>query len=239
MTGYMITTGEGHLADATLVQLLDDEPLWPAGARDHLHSCDGCTERLRRLRKAAGLLHDSLVDVVIPDIQLRREARSRRPLVISLPIAAAATFLILASAAAATPSVRNWILGSISRSAAPATVSSAPLIAATPVAAGIVASFAPADTVLVIRVERRQSRGVIELDAAPGDRVSAQAIGGTAAEEMVVLPGELRIANATTSTTDYRIRVPASVRIVRVILSGSEVAVVRNQGNLRRRIELR
>jgi hypothetical protein len=105
--------------------------------------------------------------------------------------------------------------------------------------AGIIASFAPSDTVLVVRIERHQLRGVLELDATAGDRVSAQAIGGTAAEELLVLPGELRIANAPTSSGDYRIRVPASVRVVRVVLEGGEVVVVRNQENLRRRIELR
>ena len=238
MTGYMITTGDGHLADAVLMQLLDGEELSPAGARDHLLACDSCSERLGLLRKAGDLLHGSLLDVAMPDIALRHDGQRRRPWVISFPMAAAATFLIIASAAAATPAVREWILRGISRSTPPATTPSAPPDATAPIATGVIASFAPTDTVLLIRVERRQRQGGLELDASASDRVSAQAIGG-GAEELVVLPGELRIANTATSSADYRIRIPASVRVVRVVVGGQQVAVVRSSAEMHRRVELR
>jgi hypothetical protein len=54
-----------------------------------------------------------------------------------------------------------------------------------------------------------------------------------------VLPGQLRIANLRTSTADYRITVPLSIRVVRVRVDGDEVAVIRTDSRLHRRIELR
>lgn len=235
MSGYMIPVGGRHLGDETLLQLLDGAHA-SSDARAHLSGCGDCSSRFAALEKASALLRASLPDVPMPRIDLRA-VRRRRPWIISLPVAAAASFVLLASAAAATPPIRRWILRQVSGDA-PAAVESPPRVA-TPTArsAGVVASFAPADT-LFIRVDRRQADGAILLDVAPGDRVSAQTIGGTT-EEMIVLPGQLRIANGAASTGDYRITVPPSVRVVHVLIGGDEAAVIRNETGLHRRIELR
>ena len=237
MTAYTITTGEGHLADAELMQLLDGEST-PDAARDHLGACGDCQDRLGRLRKAADLLRASLVDVPMPDLSLSH-ARARRPWLISLPVAAAATVVILASAAAATPAIRGWIL----RRMAPPTPSASVPITPPPApvstaGGGVIASFVPTDTTLTIRLDRRQTRGAIELMASATRRISVQALGPEVAQEILVLPAALRIVNMTTAGS-YRIALPASVRTVRVIVGGDEVAVVRNEPGLNRRIELR
>ena len=121
--------------------------------------------------------------------------------------------------------------------AAPATVT--PPVTATPSRdAGLVASFAPGDTTLVIRVDRRQRTGTLTLAAAPGDRVSAQTTNGSNGEELFVTPTQIRIANDVGSVADYRITLPASVRVIRVLIAGVEVTV-RNDANLDRRLLLR
>jgi hypothetical protein len=102
-----------------------------------------------------------------------------------------------------------------------------------------VASFVPTDTALVIRFNQRQSRGALLLKVADSDRISAQAVGGTAAEEMVVLPGQLRVVNTSSSVADYRVTVPTSVRAVRVMIGDSEIVVLRTTSGLERRIGLR
>lgn len=236
MTGYIVTTGEGHLADGTLMELVDGAT--SAEARAHLANCDDCRERFGGLQRAAALLRTSLPDVPMPDIALRRST-PRRPWLIPVPIAAAATFVVLASAAAATPPVREWIRSRLA-GAPPvlAPVSHPPAAPTSAKTAGIVASFVPTDTTLIIRVDRRQAAGAIVLDRGPGERISAQAIGGTSAEGLLVLPGQLHISNAMTSSADYRISVPLSIRVVRVIIDGREVAIVRGEF-VRRRIDLR
>ena len=235
MSGFVIPVGGGHLADELLMQLLDGTSA-PAEARDHLSGCQDCSTRYTALENASALLRASLPDVPMPRLDLRA-ARRRRPWVISVPMAAAATFVLLASAAAATPPLRHWILRQVSPDPAPV-VESQPVPVATR-AAGVIASFAPSDTTLVIRVDRSQSSGFLEIDAAAGDRVSAQAIGGGATEEMIVLPGQLRIANGRASTADYRITVPLSVRALRVLIDGDDFVVIRTDSILHRRIDLR
>ena len=236
MSGFVITIGDGHLADELLLQLLDGM-LSPTEAHDHLSGCRECSSRYEALERASVLLRSSLPDVPMPRIDWR--AGHRRPRwVISVPMAVAATLVVLASAAAATPPIRHWILRQVSGEPAPAVRE----IPANPVpspaqATGVIASFAPTDSTLVVRFDRSQPRGSIEIEAAPGNRVSAQAVGG-ASEEMIVLPGQLRIANTEASTADYRITVPLSVRVLRVVVGGDEVAVIRTEPKLHRRIDL-
>jgi hypothetical protein len=238
MSGYSITSGGGHLDDAIIMQLLDREPGSPAGAPEHLESCAACADRMGVLRRAAEALSAGLPDVAMPPLSL--VAPRRRAWLLSFPMVAAASLVVLASAAAATPPVREWVLRQFAPDA-PVTPPPTTTPATTPATsgAGIVASFAPTDTMFVIRVDRRQAVGAVELSVTAGDRISAQAFGGTAAEELVVLPGQLRVVNTAASVADYRVQVPASVRIVRVFIGDREVAVVRVSADLHRRLDLR
>ena len=240
MSGYQIVTG-GHLGDAVLMQLVDQEPAIPTEAREHLGVCEGCTARLNRLRHAGEMLRGALPDVQLPRMDFAEPKPRRRIWLVPIPIAAAATLVILASAAAATPPVRAWIMRQLSPEPTISPGATPPVIVPAPGTgnAGIIASFAPTDTSLVIRFDRRQSLGALDLSVAGADRISAQAIDGTAAEELVVLPGELRVINTATSVANYRVTVPLSVRTVKVLVGSTELAVLRVTSGLERRIDLR
>jgi hypothetical protein len=240
MSGYQIVTGD-HLADGLLLQLIDQQPEAPADARRHLDACAHCASRLDKLRDAGTLFRSALPDVAMPDIVLARPKSRRAARLMPVPLAVAATLVVLASAAAATPPVRAWIMRYLAPEPAVATVTTPPSTAPVPAtrSSGIIASFAPTDTSLIIRFDRRQARGTLELTVAGADRISAQAIDGTSAEELFVLPGQLRVVNTTTSVASYRVTVPTSVRTIRVLLGTSEVAVLRTTSGLERRIDLR
>jgi hypothetical protein len=240
MSGYQIVTG-GHLGDAVLMQLIDQEPATPAEAREHLGLCESCAARLKQLREAGGMLRAALLDVAMPRLDFAGAKIRRRIWLMPIPIAAAATLVVLASAAAATLPVRAWIMRHLSPEPTTSTPVTPPVTtsALVGVKAGIIASFAPTDTSLVIRFDRRQSSGALDLSVTGTDRISAQAIDGAAAEELVVLPGELRVVNAATSVANYRVTIPLSVRAVRVVVGTTEVAVLRVTSGLERRIDLR
>jgi hypothetical protein len=240
MSGYQIVTG-GHLDDGLLLQLIDQEPGMPADARAHLGACDECASRLSKLRGAGAMLRAALPDIAMPDIALARPKLRRAAWLMPVPLAAAATLVVLASAAAAAPPVRAWIMRHLTAEPpiAPATAPPSPAPEPATRSPGIIASFAPTDTALIIRFDRRQARGTLELTVAGADRISAQAIDGASAEELFVLPGELRVANATTSLASYRVTVPTSVRVIRVLIGTTEAATLRVTSGLERRIDLR
>ena len=229
----------GHLSDGTLVEIMDSESPSISGARTHLSECSDCTERFSILKRAAEQLALSLPDAPDRPLRLPRIER-RRAWLISFPAAAAATIVILASVAAAMPGIRGWVIARVAPSAAavqkPPTASSG-----TPAqtAAGIVVSFAPTDTVLMIRVVRAQEKGEVHLLGVGGSKASAQTVGDAAAVELVVLPSTIHVMNGAGSTAEYRITVPAIVRTVRVLIGEKETAVVVNDGRLDRRIPLR
>jgi hypothetical protein len=237
-SGYVIATGGGHLADEVLMQILDGDPSPSTDARAHLEVCAHCARRFSALESAAHVLRVSLVDVPMPRIELR--ARRRRPWMMPIPIAAAATIVVLASAAAATPPIRNWIMHRLSPPPSPIVGPAHGTTAAPRSArAGVIASFMPTDTILAVRIDRAQSSGSLQLIAAAGDKVSAEAVGRTDADELLVMPTGIRVTNSASSVTDYRVSVPLSVRLIRISIAGKETAVVVNDGRLDRRIRLR
>jgi hypothetical protein len=239
MSGYQIVTGD-HLEDGLLLQFIDQEPGTPAVAREHLGACAECASRLNKLRDAGTMLRAALPDIAMPNIMLARPQVRRAAWLMPIPLAAAATLVLLASAAAATPPVRAWIMRHLAPERVIAPTTAPPSTQPVPATrSGIIASFAPTDTALIIRFDRRQARGALELTVAGADRISAQAIEGASAEELFVLPGQLRVANAATSVASYRVTVPTSVRTVRVLIGNKEVVVLQTTSGLERRIDLR
>jgi hypothetical protein len=238
MSGYIIVTGGGHLADAALLQVLDGDAS-PADARQHLTECADCSRRYSALRIASTVLRASLPDVPMPRLDF--DPARRRAWVIPIPLAIAASIVVLASAAAATPPVRHWIMQRLSPSpAAPATNQTGATIPTPDVRrASVVASFVPADSVLTIRIERPQPSGVLRLVVATSDKVSAQVEGGTDTEEFLVMPSGIRVTNAATSVADYRVRVPASIRSIRITIGDKDAILVANDGRLDRGIPVR
>lgn len=235
MSGYRVINGAGHIDDGALVAMIDGELDDPRVAEAHLGMCDVCRERLVRFRDAAGRLRSSMAPVSVPPMALP----ARRRLRWSYPAIAAASLLIVASVAAATP-IASWIMQRLTTPPGAAPAPANPLDTPSSVAApGIIASFAPTDTVLVIRIDQRQGGGAVHLLAVQSDRISAQAVSGSASEELMVLPAEVRIVNSASSTAEYRISVPAAVRVVHVLVSGREVEAVRVHPRLDHRISLR
>lgn len=238
MTGYVIAVGRhDHLADATLVALIDNQLSDSREARDHLSGCAKCTERLNELTAASRILSTSLPEVRIPQLgmpQPRVTARRR----IGIPAAIAASFLIVATAAAASTSFRHWV----SRQFAAPEAAAPPPEVRVPAPApktGMSVSFAPTDSQLVIQVDHSQDAGTMEISISSSDRISARVAGDSAVAELMILPGRLRIANTKLSSSDYRISVPTSIRVIRVAIAGRETAVMVNDGRLDRRIPLR
>src|SRR5690349_11952819 len=238
MSGYIIATGGGHLEDALLMQMLDGD-VSRSEAREHLADCADCTERYTALEKASRVLHASLPDVPMPHMDFQSVKR-RRVWVIPVPIAIAASIVVLASAAAATPPVRQWIMQRFSPTRAPG-VDPLPTPTTPPPVqrASVIASFTPTDSVLTIRIERTQSVGALRLLTVAGEKVSAQAEGRTDGEQLLVMPTGIRVTNTAASVADYRISVPSSIRSIHVTVAGKETAVVVNDGRLDRRIPLR
>jgi hypothetical protein len=235
----MSVIASGHLADGTLLSIMDDESPLPAGAREHLSGCVDCVERFSALKRAEALLPDAFAASTLPTLHLRLPAR-RRSWLASFPATAAATLLILASGAAATPGIRRWIITRASPAAA--RVEDLPPKSGKTAAAsggGILVSFTPTDTMLLIRVDRAQATGEIYLVGIGGSKAAAQAVGGMDAGELLVLPSAIRVVNGAASTADYRISVPPFVRMVRIVIAETETAVVVNDGRLDRRIPLR
>ena len=156
MSGYQIVTG-GHLGDAILMQVLDQEPATPAEAREHLSTCESCSARLNQIRHAGEMLRAALPDVPMPRLDFAGAKTRRRVWLVPIPIAAAATLVLLASAAAATPPVRAWIMRQLSPEPTVSPHETSPVTTPAPAKAngGIIASFAPTDTSLVIRFDRR------------------------------------------------------------------------------------
>jgi hypothetical protein len=171
----------------------------------------------------------------MPQLQLQASRRARW----SYPALAAASLVIVASVAAATP-VATWIMHRLSPpSAEPVPAPpAAPSVRVPDAAGGMVTSFRPTDSVLIIRVAQRQVNGSVHLIAATSDRISAQSSVADAAE-LIVLPGELQIANAAGSAAEYRIAVPSGVRTIRLFVAGREAATVSYADSLDRRLSLR
>jgi hypothetical protein len=237
MSGYLVSMGE-HLSDGALMELVDGASS-PA-SREHLIVCDECNARMIGLEKAAALLRASLPDVLMPNLGLHQERSKRRATwVIPIPLAIAASVLLLVSAAAATPAVRNWIAHRFAPADPHAVSSPSKVTTARPPAVGIVASFVPTDSVLAINIQWPQLSGAVQLVGSSGEKVSAQAVGHIGEEELIVMPAAIQVLNGATSIADYRIIVPASVRTIRVIIAGKETTVVVNDGRLDRRIPLR
>jgi hypothetical protein len=238
MSGYIIVTGGGHLEDAVLLQLVDSLASG-AEARLHLTQCADCAQRYSALENAARVLRASLPDVPAPRID--RQSTQRRPAwAMSMPLAIAASIVVLASVAAAAPPVRRWIV----RQLAPAPVIDAAALSAPPSPtsirrASLIASFTPTDSVLIVRIDRAQSSGSLRLISVSDAKVSGQAEGNTEGEELVMMPTGIRVSNRANSIADYKISVPASIRSIHVTTADKPTAVVLNDGHLDRRIPLR
>jgi anti-sigma factor RsiW len=217
-----------HPDDGALVRHLDGEgpPDEQKTVSAHLAECAACARRHRTLEAQAQALTHVLArtDPLPRPFDLRRERRAGRSRF--FPWAAAAAVLLVVGAIALVVSPgRAWVL---ERWADVRRLVGAPRATPAPQApprvhadtVGIV-SFTPTSDVLVVRVTARQGEGSLLLETTTAPAASASVSNGGDGEELIVLPGELRIANTAASRASYRVILPARLRRV-VVLIGAE-----------------
>lgn len=210
-----------HVEDGALVRYLDDE--CEAGERpaiaSHVGACAACAERLTGLRDRARAVSRALRLADPAAARGRPGARRTATLV-------AAAVALLAVVGTVRP-LRAWIAERaealwtmVTGRTAPRDAGLAPADA-DPGAA--VVRFVPADGAFTVRLGGRQAGGQLTLEGVPGDTASAAVHGGTGAEDLVILPAGLRIANPPGSAARYVIRVPVRLETVRVMVGDEPV----------------
>ena len=224
-----------HLSDGVLLALHDrerddDRHVELDGSRAHLADCETCRARAAEIAEYSARTHESLSAILVPSVSeesFRRHLTARtRPAPVSRrpTLAAAAAVIVLAAAAAASP-VRDWLRRRIeqprveTRPAAPAVVAEP---APSPERGGATISFAPTGATFTLRFDSLPEAGSLRVITTPATAISARVAGGagTGGDEMVVLPGEIRVRNAGTARASYELSLPASVTRLRVIVAG-------------------
>lgn len=212
-----------HLLDAELDACLDaGEPELESARLRHLAGCDRCAARLAALRDQIrqtdgrlGLL-DHELPRVDPDAVMRRAGRLERRR--ALALAAGVAGLLVAGAALAIPGspLRQWITpGSREADSSPPTsLATAP--AALP---GPGVRFVPTGPVEVA-FEATQDVGYVLVIRTDDPRLSVYAAEGSAT--FSVGTNRVQVGNRGSDAT-YEVRVPTSVRTLRVVIAGVTV----------------
>jgi hypothetical protein len=221
-----MTALQTHLDDGQLLEAVDSSA--PSAVNAHLRECESCSSRLRELQQAGARASAAIerlpVSSLDPRLRTRILARrDRRPSAfIGLPMLAAATILLVASAALASP-VRHWITRKLGVSSAPPAIqvpgpdNIGPRPAPVP---AMSVSFAVTDSVLNVRILRNQAVGGLALTHSESGAVVAQVVANGADEEFLVTPGGLTIRNTDSSRAGYRVAIPDRVHVVRLDIAG-------------------
>lgn len=214
-----------HLDDGALVRLLDHEGSCDEQVRmaTHVGACDGCHGRHGVLAAWSSGVSALLVEADAPTraFGLVHERRSSRAPWHWWPAAAAAVLLVAGTVAVGAP-VRTWVAGrwaglrDLLDLPGVRVVQTPPRPPSAPV--GVV-SFTPDSDVLVVRVATRQAEGSLVLETSATPTASAAVRGQGQHEAIVVLPGELRIANTAASRATYRLTLPARLKRVVVVIA--------------------
>lgn len=223
-----------HADDGVLLALHDGERGSELDAlRRHLEQCPVCQARLATIAGHAKHVHESLASLSAPPLDTdafrrrltARRTRRRVPLWRRTTVRAAAAVIVIAMAASASPA-RHWIQLHVLRSAEPVVVRSA----AAPTAerrnqSGATVSFPTSGEEFTVRLDSLPAAGVLVLGRAAGDELSARVASGagTGGDVMVVLPGELRFRNTTSSRASYSVLAPRTVTRLRVVVAGQVV----------------
>lgn len=232
-TTIHLTPGS-HVPDGALVALLDGERL-PADNRfrAHMDGCGYCAARLETMRRRGEGVSAALAatdagpgDAAPLRARLASRSAPATPTWWRHPAArAAAGILLAAGIAAATPIGRTVVAAArdLMRESRPATApEAAPPEGAGPRApsVGTRVAFAPGGRSLTIRFAVRQAQGTVEVVPDDTHRASAQITAGAENEELLVLPGELRIVNSASSTASYRITAPPALQVI--VIAGAD-----------------
>lgn len=224
-----------HPGDGVLLALHDGEPgSGVAASRAHLERCAECRARVAVIARNSDHVHGALGLIQAPHISRedfnRRLARARGAA--AVPVwrhpgwRVAAALVVLAGAAAASP-MRHWF--GRRRDTRPAAIDSVVLrpIPAVRAAesAGATVSFAATGTEFAIRFDSLPESGTLTARRSNDANITARIVSGagTGGDALVVLPGELRVRNATTSRAAYELILPNAVTRLRVIVAGRSV----------------
>lgn len=223
------TLSGDHLDDGQLLSIVDDGSHDRSIVEAHLRGCPLCQSRLDVIGRASTRFSDAVTLLPSPSIDPRVRqtiARHARPRAASrwaaYPMVAAATILLIASAALASP-VRLWIVRTLARHE-PTPILRTGTVPPSTTSRGsgaITVSFAASDSVLVVHVATLQAAGVLEIVRSDGPSISARITAGGVNEELLIAPGMLRIRNEVTSRADYRVAVPPTVEIIRLTIGAS------------------
>jgi hypothetical protein len=230
-----------HPSDGVLLALHDGErdgerrSELDAG-RAHLEQCGECRTRMDAIAAHTVQVRRSLASIPIPSVSEREfgrrlasaNARHSAPMWRRPGLLAAAAVVVLAGAAAASP-IREWIRHHMAASLVDIqpTASSVGRDSAAPQPnrAGATISFAPVGPTFTVRLDSLPTSGSLNAAATTDAMISARvaAGAGTGGDEMVVLPGELRVPNTRASGASYEISLPSAVIRFRVIVAGHTI----------------
>lgn len=220
-----------HASDDTLWRVLDAESLdVERDAVEHAAACAECQTRLGTMRLRRAQLSSLLDSVDVPAPALpdparliavaRTRARTRRLTPRRSLVVGA---LVLSGAALAAQPVGRWLVArwrAPSPEASPPTTSAPAPVAASPAAI----AFVPQASELTISFDATPARGTLTVRRESGTQVRANVTAGARDEELVVLPGGLRIRNSAGSAANYVVVLPAAVERATVRIGSGQVS---------------
>jgi anti-sigma factor RsiW len=238
-----VQSGNPHVDDGDLIRYVDGE--LTAGESCHvdvhLATCSACASRLDALQQQASRFSELVSQVEIAPVSDIRRARSlaeveRAASRRSRPhfqqraawVRAAAAILVAFSTVVGVSPLRAWVIErwhDLVDHLRPAG-SIAPVAVSEDDAEPSVVSFVPAAQTFELRIEGAQKTGVVQLRAGDNALASAQVVGATGNESLIILPSGVRITNDLRSSASYMITVPASVRLVVVHVGETEPIIV-------------
>lgn len=250
MTANRQAANRSHADDGELLALIDEQPMTDRALLDaHVARCEICANRLDRMRLASARVAMAVSSIDVPPFDATNVQRRLATVHPSRPSASnagfawrAAAVVVLATGVAAASPLRGWVVRRMQKTTPTQVVPShqPATSAAQPVAAkpsGAVVWFAATGNELVIRFVAAQAAGTLELVPSVERQASAQIVEGGNDEALLILPGELRVRNASTSTADYRVTVPADVHSIR-LAAGNATRLIAFTGGASQRIHL-
>ncbi|HEX9729498.1 MAG TPA: hypothetical protein VGA37_13410 [Gemmatimonadales bacterium] len=203
-----------HVEDGTLLRFLDGEchPGEHQAVALHRDACGRCATRLAQLSRRAQLTRQA---IGLWDADMRPALR------VSFPWRRAAVVMVMLGIGGAVRPVRAWIAdGARAVWMAVAGTTTDGDIVPPPdqpaVASGLI-RFEPAGTTFELTLPERQRAGVLRIEIAARPDAEAEVVGGSGAEDLMVLPTGLRIVSRAQSEASYTVRLPLQVEVVRVV----------------------
>ncbi len=230
---------EGHIAEGELVRYLDEE--MTTGERGavarHLIGCATCAASLELLRSERARFASLLGEMGVPAVDPARRAASLaaieraatterarvRPVgdrKVALRAAVVGGILFASAAGAATSStVRDAVSDAwhaVAGSSEEVVVDESRDAARRFPLTGATIGFIPTSESFVVEIANAQQAGLLVLGISVGESVTATAVDGREAVDLVVLPDGMRIENQSTATGDYAVSLPRHLREVHI-----------------------